>query len=82
MSNTWMVVALTSAAATLGRELLGVVRDRLRRISIERLATRMALPGSHLVDQDGRGARLELTIGRLQPQPPTGDADSDHKGTG
>lgn len=73
MSNSWMVFALVSTAAALVRELLGVFRYRRRRTSIERIATRVVVPGTHLVDEDEHGARFSLTVERRPLEPPATD---------
>lgn len=71
MSNSWMVFALVSTIVALVRELLGSFRYMRRRTSIERIATRIVAPGTHLVDEDEHGARFSLTVERRQPEPPT-----------
>jgi hypothetical protein len=76
MVNTWMVISLAPTAVALVREVLGLCRYALRRVSIERVAATTVLPGSRVVDRDDNGALFELMIERRSPEPPTG---SDHE---
>ncbi|MFD9891939.1 hypothetical protein ACFWY9_21570 [Amycolatopsis sp. NPDC059027] len=75
MSSTWMVVALTSTAAVVVRELFSLMRYLRRRAGIERIATQIALPGTHLVDEDEQGARFAVTVDHCRSQPPSTAAD-------
>jgi hypothetical protein len=77
MVNAWMVIAaLAPTAAALVREVLGLCRYALRRISIERVVATTVLPGSRVVDRDDNGALFELAIERRSPELPAG---SDHE---
>lgn len=72
MVNAWMVIALAPTAAALVREVLGLCRYALRRVSIERVVATTVLHGSRVVDHDDNGALFELTIERRSPEPLAG----------
>lgn len=56
-----VVIAAVSASSALARQVVGLLRYRTRRASIERLVAG-AEPGSRVVDRDADGAVVEVTV--------------------
>lgn len=56
-----LTIAAVSALSMLMRQVVALLRYRVRRASIERVISR-ATPGSRIIDRDSDGAVVEVTV--------------------
>ncbi|MCR6488248.1 hypothetical protein M8542_36005 [Amycolatopsis sp. OK19-0408] len=69
MSTTpLLAIAAISALGALTRQLIALLRYRVRRASVERVIAQAA-PGSRIIDRDADGAVVDVTICDIAPEP-------------